>query len=486
MLQSRLTQLRIDTSPLRRIHWLSWLFILLAVAAAGWLGYNGARTFYFGRSGLELYLLALVMLIAAVLVLVRLELGVLAIVATAFFVRFSFSTGSASQVPVSLVVSGFVVAIWVVSMFLRGHVQLQRGTYVAPTLLFILMSILSVPWSWLLFRPDFFGNGGTGKSGLSFTFVQLGGVTLMILLPAVMLMTANILRKEIWFKILFGIVLVVAVPELMQRIGVLGFGFGTFVLKTGASYSLWIVSLSVGMALFHTTLARWQRAALLALAGIYLFYGAELGATWFSGWMPAATAVLFLSFLRSRKLFFLIILGGLFIFALRPEHYINYIWGDAVRNDSNRLEIWQIIIFDLTLTKTNLFLGAGPAGYLPIYEYYYPGRAWVSHNNYVDIFAETGLIGFSLFLWLLFGIFRTGWRQRNTMPTPFLRGFNYGVLAGFVGTLMAMGLGDWHIPFVYNIGIPGFDFAVYGWLLNGAMLALAPLQSQAALDPARV
>jgi O-antigen ligase len=254
--------------------------------------------------------------------------------------------------------------------------------------------------------------------------------------------------------------------------------FGGLVLKTGASYALWVVALSFGMAIFNDRMQWYWRAGLFAIAGIWLYYGAEVGATWFSGWMPAAVAVLFLAFMRSWKLFAIIMLFGLLMFAARADYYIEHIWQDAINYDSNRFEIWQVIIFDLTLTKTNFLFGAGPAGYLPFYETYYPGNAWVSHNNYVDIFAEVGLIGFSVFLWMLFTIFLQGWKQRAQMPTPFLTGFNNGVLAGFVGTLFAMGLGDWFIPFVYNIGIPGFDFAVYGWLLVGGMLALQQLKKK--------
>lgn len=475
MLERSLERIGINISSLRRINWVRIVLPLMAIVIAAWIGRNAPSMSLVGRSGFEAILVFLIGIIGAVLVLYRLEWGIFAIVVTCFLIRFSVNTGTSTSVPASMVVSAFVVFIWILSMLIRRQVKVNEGSYVQPVLLFMVICLLSVPYSWLILRPDIFGQGGAGRSGLGFSFVQLGGASLMILLPLVMLMAANVLKEEKYFKALFGLMLIVAVPELLQRFGILGFNFGSFVLKTGASYSLWLVALSMGQALFNDTLKIWQRVALASLAGTWLYVGAELGATWFSGWMPAFVALMFLTFFRSRTLFFTMVAGALFLFALRPEFYIDKIWNDAVSYDSNRFEIWQIIIFDLTLTKTNIFLGAGPAGYLPFYETYYPRNAWVSHNNYVDIFAETGLIGFSIFMWMLFSIFKSGWEQRDRMPTGFLRGFNYGVLAGFVGTLFAMGLGDWFIPFVYNIGIPGFDFAVYGWLLTGAMLALRQL-----------
>lgn len=476
MIGETLRRVGIDTTPLYQFQWTKWILILVALGVAAYIGWNAPRTFVLGRNGFELFLVLLLFVIAMVLVFARLELGILAIVITSFFVRFTLPTGSNTQVPASLLVSGFVVGAWLLSMFLKRQVRLMPASYVMPALIFMLISLLSVPYSWLLLRPDLFGHGGVGRSGLGFSFVQIGGVTLMILLPLVMLMAANVLKSEKWFHVLFGIVIAVAIPELLMRLGIASFNFAGLALRTGASYALWVVAMCVGQAFFNSSLKIWQRVPLLALSAIWIYYGAELGGTWFSGWMPAAVALMFLAFFRSRKLFFLLLFVGLAIFSLRIEYYIAHIWDDAIRMDSNRFEIWQVIIFDLTLTKTNFLFGAGPAGYLPFYERYYPGNAWVSHNNYVDIFAEVGLVGFSVFLWMLFSIFKTGFGQRNEMPTPFLKAFNYSVLAGFVGTLFAMGLGDWHIPFVYNIGIPGFDFAVYGWLLTGAMLALQSLK----------
>ncbi|HZQ06547.1 MAG TPA: hypothetical protein VFD70_08200, partial [Anaerolineae bacterium] len=154
-----LNRLRL-TSPFQRFYWFKWIMVVASVVLAAYIGLFASRGRMFGRSSLEIYLLGLFFLIALALMLYRIELGVLAIVFSSFFIRFSFSTGSATQVPVSLLVSGIVVTLWVVAMLMRGRVQLAPGAYVLPTLLFILVSLLSVPYSWLLFRPDIFGHGG--------------------------------------------------------------------------------------------------------------------------------------------------------------------------------------------------------------------------------------------------------------------------------------------------------------------------------------
>ncbi len=34
-------------------------------------------------------------------------------------------------------------------------------------------------------------------------------------------------------------------------------------------------------------------------------------------------------------------------------------------------------------------------------------------------------------------------------------------------------LGDWFLPYLYNIGIPGFRSSVFAWIFLGGLLALA-------------
>src|SRR5574338_1691298 len=96
--------------------------------------------------------------------------------------------------------------------------------------------------------------------------------------------------------------------------------------------------------------------------------------------------------------------------------------------------------------------------------YYVPFN---SHNNYVDIIAQTGIIG--LFFFLLF-FWKMGWIGLGLLkrvPEGFEKAYVYGALGGIAGTLVSAMLGDWVIPFVYNVGFTGFRASLMGWMFLG-------------------
>jgi hypothetical protein len=66
-----------------------------------------------------------------------------------------------------------------------------------------------------------------------------------------------------------------------------------------------------------------------------------------------------------------------------------------------------------------------------------------------------------------------GWRLRRRASNGFVRAYANAGLAGLAGMLAAGLLGDWFIPFVYNIGFNGFRAAALGWILLGGMVALS-------------
>lgn len=54
----------------------------------------------------------------------------------------------------------------------------------------------------------------------------------------------------------------------------------------------------------------------------------------------------------------------------------------------------------------------------------------------------------------------------------FALGYVYGVFAGLCATIVAALLGDWVLPFVYNIGLAGFRASILPWIFMGGVMAL--------------
>jgi hypothetical protein len=90
----------------------------------------------------------------------------------------------------------------------------------------------------------------------------------------------------------------------------------------------------------------------------------------------------------------------------------------------------------------------------------------------VDMFAHGGLLGLGLFLWFAGEVAGLGLRLRAGHTRGFLAGYVNGVLAAGAGSLVIMVLGDWILPFVYNVGFLGFQASVLVWLFMGGLVAL--------------
>lgn len=415
----------------------------------------------------------IVLAIFVIVALRHIEWGVFAIIATAFFVRFTLPTGTQSRIPASLVLTPIMLVLWFVWMALRRRIHFVPSRVNLPLFAFMVVSILSLPWSWLAWRPELFSEGYTLAR---FQVTQIGGLAVMVLLPAALFLGLNALQDVKWYKWLLVIMVAIAAPELIQRVSGRSLEIAGLGISGPGLYHLWLISLLYAQVLFNRQLSFAVRAFFIALIVGWFFYLFVLDLKWFSGWMTATVAILFLSFQKSKKVTLVLLLAMLIPFLLAADYYYTNIWVKAQTDDWNRFTfLWPTIIFDLTLTKAGLLFGAGPAGYALYFVAYYPGQAMSAHNNYVDIIAETGIVGTFFFLWFLWAVFRTGWQQQKIIKDDFLLAFNNGVLAGFVGMILAMMLDDWFIPFAYNNGLPGFDMNVYAFILVGAMLGLGRL-----------
>ncbi len=142
-----------------------------------------------------------------------------------------------------------------------------------------------------------------------------------------------------------------------------------------------------------------------------------------------------------------------------------------------RQQAWQIV---LDAAMVNPLLGLGPSNYYFIVQQYNIagwGGVWNvrfnSHNNYVDIIAQVGFIGLGVFLAFTAVMASVGWKLYRALPDGFARAYAAACLAGLIATLVSGMLGDWFLPFVYNIGLAGMRSSILFWVFMGGLLALA-------------
>ena len=96
-----------------------------------------------------------------------------------------------------------------------------------------------------------------------------------------------------------------------------------------------------------------------------------------------------------------------------------------------------------------------------------------SHNNFVDIVAQTGVLGLGFFLWFFWAGAKVCWQLKERVPKgSFAEAYVFGAFGGLVGTLVAGMLGDWVLPFVYNIGLVGVRTGVLAWIFLGGLVVM--------------
>jgi O-antigen ligase len=161
--------------------------------------------------------------------------------------------------------------------------------------------------------------------------------------------------------------------------------------------------------------------------------------------------------------------------------------GDAEWEESggSRLALIERVI---ELSMRNPITGIGPAAYRPygttrplIYERaYWQVPLLNTHNNYVDLFSQTGVVGLALFFWFMSELLRVAWRLRARYREGFVGGYVAAMLGVWFGIMAIMALADWFLPFVYNIGFPGFQASVLVWMFLGGLLFLEQLSRRPA------
>lgn len=256
----------------------------------------------------------------------------------------------------------------------------------------------------------------------------------------------------------------------LQEGGAMGYSGVQGMAAFNAQYAWFLLALAGAR---QRRLIRWTLAGLAAFAANCVMYAFSRG-----GYVAFLAGWLFIGAVKHRSLLVLLAVFGLTWTALVPKAVRERVTmtydkdvaieksGDATMDHSAevRIELWTDA---LELFKSNPLLGSG------FHTYAYMKRVGSyadTHNIYLKVLIETGLVGLALFLWLLAKTLRVGYGLFRKSRDPFFSALGLGLAVWVVSNATASLFGDRWTHFQIN---------GYMWVLAGFAARAIALESEA-------
>lgn len=461
-----------------------WLSLAIVLGVLG-------LAFVLGRRPNPLIVVALGGLFGALLLLRWPNLGFFALVVAALAARIEVGTGTEVALnPASMIVPALLL-IWLLNAVIQHDLHLVPSRTNKPLILFLVFGLISILISNVIWDPM------VPKSD-RFIVVQLAQWAIWAFSAGIYWLVGNRIDNIVWLRrITVGYLIVAGGIGLLRVMpgGVdITFNYLTFAIER-APYWLLLTAIAAGQLLFNQHLSNKWRLFLIAAIGSALYYSLGIEQDRSSNWVGVFAALGVLAWLRYRRLRWLSI--AVIAFTLASGVLFNSIYefagGDAKWTESGASR-GVLIGRVIELSMRNPITGIGPAAYRPYgltKPLFYEGAYWIeprinSHNNYVDLFSQLGVVGVAIFFWFMIEVALLGWRLRSTFKDGFAGGYVNGILAAWVGTMIIMALADWFLPFVYNIGFAGFQASVLIWMMMGGLITLEQIARKQAAAPTLV
>ncbi len=453
-------------------NWWRYFIIFAVVAISAGLAYRGGRL-------AALVFLAVPFILITLILLRKPQWGLIALFPIALLVPFELATGEVSTINITVLLVLFLLGLWLLEMVVNKHsISIIPTRSIKILLLFSIIVLLSLLMGFLPWFGDLRGAPLTA---------QLAGAVLFFLSFGAFLLVAHQIKEIRWLEWMVWVFLALSGLYLVtHRISVLGDPLGSLFQYTATRgvFWNWLAALAFSQALLNKKISRFWRLLLLGLTFLTLYLGLFTYRNWVSGWLPPLVAIIGILYLSKPRLALVItaVLVPVIIFNWQEiNQAVLYTGGEYTRNWwslVSRQEAWKIVLDNIV--SKNPFLGVGPANYYyyvvnySLYGYFVPFN---SHNQYIDILAQTGGMGLLCFILFILEMFRTGFRSVPRLTNPFSQAYTVGVLGGMAGMLVSGFLADWIIPFVYNVGLYGFRASVLSWLFMGGLVVIDRLDT---------
>jgi len=431
--------------------WLQFGIMVIAVLGSVIISYWG--------SDLIMMLVPVILgCIAGFLIFIKqIRIGFILILLAGMFVPFTGPGGVNAAVLMVIVLIG----MWFLEMLIvKRHFHVIRSRTLLPVVMMLVISIIAFGMGqlpWFLFA---------NQAPLD---AQLGGFAIFAFSMGLMLTTAHLIEDVKWLKFIVWTFIGLGAVYIVGRafeLPVDRFYQNGFV--AGSMFWTWLVAHIFSQIVFNKKLKTSRKWALLFLLLFTFYVTIVQGYDWKSGWVPPLVVIGVLLGLRYPRLVILaipvaVILAGYAAIQLIASD--EYSWG-------TRVDAWIIV---LEISKVSPIFGLGFANYYwytPLFPIRGFSVSFNSHSQFVDLIAQVGILGLLCFLWIFYEAGRLSWKLMKQLPDGFARAYSYGVFAGIAGTLAAAFLVDWVLPFVYNIGLPGFRASLLPWIFLGGLVSL--------------
>jgi len=405
--------------------------------------------------------------LAAILLLRWQVLGLLLMVPIGFLVPISLGTGTETSINATILLLAVLIVFWILDTLVnKRQLLIDPISIYLPLILFCAVVLIA----FLFGQLEWFYT--VGKASLA---SQLGGVALFLFSVGAFVLYSQQIKEKIWLERLTWIFLFFGgFFIIMRAFPAFGHQFTRYYQKgsTGSPFWIWMVALSVSQALLNKDLDNRFRILLGGITLATLWVGLFPNRSWASGWLPPLIAMIVIVVFWKPRLGYIIALIFGISFVLNYDRIIALVLSEEQYSWITRLAAWKIL---WEIISVNPFFGLGPSNYY-FYTPLYPILNWFvnfsSHNQYIDLIAQIGLFGFFCFSWFILRIIITGINLLKVKLDGFSHAYVVGLLGGLGGTLAAGMLGDWIIPFVYNIGFAGFQSSILVWIFLGGLVAL--------------
>lgn len=405
----------------------------------------------------------------AIFVYTRMSWMPVVLVVISTLVADGVGTGTATKLTFTFLTINLWLGVWFFKMLVVDRKLSFRPTAVNwAVLVFCLVVLVSFVWSWL------FVDESVSYYFSDKVFPRAMAAVVLIISPLMILVTANSiqdvrpLRIIVWWFIGVGLVF-----------GTIGVATGGIPapLNSRGQFSAFVILFAAGQFFFNHKMGwLWRGVAAIPLA-LWFYITIGINFEWVSGWLPAVIGFAVVSILYSRKMILPLLIAAIAYVVINDSALQSFVGTESTGSGETRANAWSEA-FDLS--GEHFLLGTGPAGY----QFYFldrgvfsgaVGSGQLAHNNYVDIIAQLGVLGFAawMILWLLMGYVNL--RMYRSVPpdeSGFIAGLKASLVAAWPVTMVSMMLGDWVTPFAYTQGLGGVDYAIWHWLLPGISLGL--------------